>query len=332
MDASGTTSILLDCDPGVGIRGADVDDGFALAWLKRSSEAQLVAVSVVGGNVATDVGVRIALGLLELDGDRRTPVHRGAGRPLVEDPRPWRERLDGRGGEIGGWDGLTTIRGTGAASQVPAALAIIEAALALPNEVTVVAVGPLTNLALALRLEPALAQVLRRIVVMGGAVGRGEPWSELNFGYDPEAAQIVLSSGASIVVVPIDITSQTCLTVEQNQLFRVADDPLVRFMGDAADPWIRWVMLTRHQKGCFLHDVVAAVIAVAPELCRTEARSVAVELCGSLTRGKLVVWDPAQPLLRDPPTEVAGAVDVVVELDVEAFHDVFVSGLLARGT
>jgi inosine-uridine nucleoside N-ribohydrolase len=293
-------------------------------------EAQLVAVTVVAGNVDVDTGVGVALGLLELDGDDATAVHRGSERPLVEDAGRWREVLDRRGREIDSW-GPPPASSSRKGSSIDAPHAIVQALKAQPEEVTVVAVGPLTNIALALRLEPSVAKLVSQIVVMGGSLGAAEPFNELNFGYDPEAAAIVLSSGARVVVVPLDVTRQACLTIEQNRPLAAANDPLVSFLGRAAEPWIRWVVQTRHQDGCFLHDAVAAAVSVSPWLCRTELRRARVELSGTLTRGKLVAWDPECPLLLTPPRESVGSVEVVVELNVDAFADMFFSRLLARG-
>ncbi len=316
--------ILVDCDPGAGVQGADPDDGLALAWLRRSPEAEIVAVTVVAGNVAVETGVQVALGFLEADGDETIPVHRGAERPLVEDPGPWRRTLDRRGGELGKWPASLLTAATGAMSPVPGASAIVDAVLAHPEQLTLLALGPLTNIALALRIEPRIVRLVRGIVVMGGALGLAEPWSELNFCYDPEAAQIVLTSGAPVLVVPVDITRLTCFDEADNEVL-LAADPAVQLLGQAAAPWIRWVETTRHQKGCSLHDPLAAAVAVAPSLARTETKSVHVELAGELTRGRLVAWDPKQAFHREPPRMESGTVEVVVEVDLARFRELFLS-------
>ena len=203
--------VILDCDPGNGIPAADIDDGLALGLILKSPEFQLEAVTVAAGNTPVDDGVRCGLWMLETAGVD-VPLHRGTTGPLLEDPSPWRAGLDTRKTQEPAntmWRDVPrpTPRGTAAAEG--AAEAIVRIVNAHPGEVTIIAVGPLTNVARAVMIDPTLPGKLAGIAIMGGSFGVKHRPQELNFGYDPEAAQIVVTCGAKIVLVPLDTTLLT---------------------------------------------------------------------------------------------------------------------------
>lgn len=324
--------LLLDCDPGNGIPGADVDDGLAIVLAKRAPQVELAAVSIVAGNVPADVGARVALALLAADGDELTPVFVGSATPLVEDPRPWRAELDGRGrrspaSEI--WaDAPALPEPTRCPAGGHAARVLADLVLANPGALTIVATGPLTNLALALKLEPALAEHVARIVIMGGAFSGPGGLRELNFAYDPEAAHIVLASGAPITLVPLDITRQTLFTLDDNRRLLGSRDPLVRLVARTVEPWVRWLAATRGAAGCHLHDPLAMAVALEPSLVTTTPMRLTVELRGAQTRGRPTRWLADGRDLADDPTTPGRPISVVAAVDQTRFLE-FMMDLLA---
>jgi inosine-uridine nucleoside N-ribohydrolase len=325
--------LLLDCDPGNGIPGADVDDGLAIAYALGSARAQLEAVSVVAGNTSLAAGLASAAATLRAAGREDVPVFAGAARPLVEDPAPLRAKLDGRTATAFAdrlWRGTPPPSSGGPEPRSHAAVRLVEAVLAAPGEITLVALGPLTNVALACRLDERFASSAARIVVMGGSVAVPGIHADLNVGYDPEAASIVFNSGARIDLVPLDVTMQTSWTPADNQALREADGTLGRWLADTSEPWIRWVMHERGLDGCWLHDPLAVALALDDGLAVWESMHVDVELSAGSMRGAVTAV-PADhkglPLLRPPRGEPN--VRVAMGLDHEAFQARFRDTLLA---
>jgi inosine-uridine nucleoside N-ribohydrolase len=315
--------LIFDCDPGNGIPGADVDDGIALLMARRAPDVELLAVTVVAGNVPVDAGARVALSLLTAAEDGTTPVFVGCAAPLVQDPRPWRGVLDARGHTEPGptlWAaGVTLPEPARGPASGHAAQAMVDLVMAHPGELTIVATGPLSNLALALKLEPRLADNVARLVVMGGAFSGPGGLRELNFAYDPEAALIVLASGAPMTLIPLDVTRQTLLTLADNRRLLSSHDPVTQLVGRTAEPWIRWLGAIRGAPGCHLHDPLAMAVAIDPSLVGTESMHLTVELHGALTRGRPTRWLADGRDLASDPERVGGPIDVAQTVEAERF-------------
>jgi inosine-uridine nucleoside N-ribohydrolase len=182
-----------------------------------------------------------------------------------------------------------------------------------------VATGPLTNLAVALKLEPRLADNVARLVLMGGAFTGPGGLRELNFGYDPEAAHIVLSSGAPTTLVPLDVTRQTLLTRADNRRLLSSGDPVARLLGRTAEPWIRWLEAIRGAPGCHLHDPLAMAVALEPSLVRTESMHLTVELHGALMRGRPTRWLADGYDLATDAGRAGRPIDVAQAVDADRF-------------
>ena len=199
-----TNKILIDTDPGV-------DDTMAILLAFRSPELDVIGLSAVFGNSTVQNTARNALFLVELAGNRQIPVAGGAGIPLVISPRS-------RGAEVHGDNGMGGInlpQPTGELLGIPAAQFIVETILANPGEITLVPLGPLTNIALALQLQPGIAELVKEVVIMGGAAFRGgnaSPVAEANIYNDPHAASIVFQAGWKLTMVGLDVTMQTVMT------------------------------------------------------------------------------------------------------------------------
>jgi purine nucleosidase len=274
--------ILLDTDI-----GTNPDDCLALALVLASPELELIALTTVYGDVA--VRARIALKLLHLRGFRDLPVALGAERPLVQDrPVSW-AGYEGRGLLEPEDDALQP-------SKQHAADLIVDTVMAHPRQITLVAIGPLTNVALAIQREPRLAENLAGLVLMGGVVGGTHalhlPWTEHNFRSDPEAAQIVLRAvpaGAPVTIVPLDVTTQVCIRQPDLELIRSAGGAYHRAVAEEVAVYPPFV-----QRGWgYLHDPLAVAALIEPSLLTMEPLHTLVETGGEHTAGRLLVALPA---------------------------------------
>ncbi len=325
--------VILDCDPGNGFPGADIDDGLALGLLLASPEVELLAVTVVAGNVPLADGVRSGLAMLELAGSD-VPLHAGAALPLVEDPVPWRAELDGRGyrGDAPGlWASVAPPAPIRRAAEVEdAATAIVRLVNAYPGEIYLIAVGPLTNVALAFRLDPSLPGKLARLLIMGGGFGVADYPQELNFGYDPEAARIVVTAGGPTLLIPLDLTLTTYFRITDNDRLRGARSAFMRYLGNSCEPWIRYVAALRNRDGCALHDPLAVVALLRPDLITSTCVHVDVELAGRLTRGRPVAWRPGYGMHQGLALPAVPTIEVARRVDHGPMVDFLLDRLLAH--
>jgi len=325
--------LIIDCDPGNGIRGSDIDDGIAIALaLAAKDQLSLEMVTVVAGNTAVDDGYRVARTLLAALGVA-VPVHVGAARGLMESPEPWvsrRARLDVPAEVMAAWDGVPAPDDHPVPVGDDAAGAIVRAVAAAPGEITLVAVGPLTNVAHALGRRPELAHELAGIVVMGGVFHVPGFLQELNFAMDPEAADVVMGSGAKITLVPLDTTVRTRLLPEVLEGWARMNSPLTDYLTVTARPWMRLTAYRDGRPGCYLHDPLAVAHFLDPKVGSYQEMVVGVELHGSLTRGRAVGWDPARVHLASGLRLPERApIDVMVDVDndrlVQLLTDAFAS-------
>jgi purine nucleosidase len=291
--------ILLDTDLAMGAAGSDIDDGFALALALADPEIQVDLVTTVGGNSDVDTSTRLSLELLERIGRADVPVVRGSGMPL--DPR-WRRAARP--------EPVADTVGLGPAEAGPTAL--VERVMAEPGELTIVAIGPLTNVALALMIEPRVAGAVREIVVMGGVYLKHTNVAampgEYNFWCDPDAAAAVLASGAPLRLVGLDVTEQVRLTRRHTAEMRASDRAFASFAGECADGWIDHQTRVkahdaREHDSCALHDPLAVAAVTHPEFVRWQSAHVAVETTSPVTRGVAIadlgLWEnPPEPNAR----------------------------------
>ena len=296
--------VLLDCDPGI-------DDALAIVFACGHPGLDLTGVTTVSGNVDLGKVTANALSVLELAGRPEVPVVAGSARPLL---RPIADARD-----VHGESGL------GAATLPPARAEaipghavdfLIEQIGAAPGEITLVATGPLTNIALAVRREPRLTGWVHDFVIMGGSTARGNttPAAEFNIWADPEAAAIVFGAGWQVTMVGLDVTLQARATPavqdRLRSLGRLAADlllpGLLGFQGEAStgDP---------ATSGPAVHDVLAVALVAEPGLFGCDPARVEVETAGRWTSG-MTVTDFA-------PQEYAYNALVATAIDVPAFWD-----------
>jgi inosine-uridine nucleoside N-ribohydrolase len=260
-------SLILDVDTGT-------DDALALAYAVASPRIDLVAVSTVAGNVDIEKTTANTLAVLDWLGAEDIPVHRGASRPLV---RPHRDAIyfHDEGG-LGGAQLPPSRRSIGA-DRGPAAL--VRLARLRPGELTLVTLGPLTNLAIALNVEPTLPELLKAVVVMGGAFtvpGNTTPAAEFNILVDPEAAEQVFSAPfPSLTVVGLDVTEQVALTRDDWEAVNVDSSlpPTARLLREVGA--FAYSRLGRDQFS--LHDPLSVAVAIDPTLIEVQELEIAVD-------------------------------------------------------
>jgi purine nucleosidase len=322
-----THRVLLDTDLAMGAPGSDIDDGFALALALADPELVVEQVSTVSGNTDVDTATDLTLDLLDRLGRREVPVVRGASRPLV---RPAHARAARTAPPTAPRTPPPSAGPTAASRRGPApgvaAEAIVERVMAAPGELTVVAIGPLTNLALALSLEPRVASAVRQVVVMGGVylrhTNRSAMPGEFNVWVDPDAAAVVLGSGAPLRLVGLDVTLQVRLTREHAARMVAGGRPFGAFAGASTQEWIDHTERTRpgdveEHGSCALHDPLAVAVVSRPELVTWRPAHVAVETASDVTRGVTV----ADLLGGDQPPDAN--CQIATAVDAEAFVELF---------
>jgi len=276
--------IIIDTDPGV-------DDALALLLAAGSPELEVLAVTTVGGNVTLDHATENAQRILPIawHGRPAPPLYRGAagGTETAE----YVHGADGLGGVSLHRDqtGALSFPPAGSLATGAAHDAILSLVASHPGEITLVTLGPLTNVAVALQHDPAIMRRIREVVIMGGAFrepGNTGPVAEFNIFVDPEAAQIVCDSGLPLRWVPIDVTHRCLLRREQVE--RLAESPRAHFARAIAGFYMDYHYSGYGEYACFLHDPVAVAAVIWPELFYTEPKRVDVETFGSLTRGMTV--------------------------------------------
>jgi len=273
--------LFIDTDPGV-------DD--ALAILMAHAHAEVVGLGIAAGNVGLHHTIGNALKLIETIG-AATPVFSGCPSPLVL-PAEDAAFVHGHDG-FGDTGYLPSSR---CAEREHAALALLRLSHAHAGALVVVAMAPLTNIALALKLDPTLPQRIARLVIMGGAVhGHGNTRrvpAEFNIGFDPEAAHVVFSSWPQLTLVDWEATVRHGIAFERMQAWLDADDERVRFFDAISRKTREWTRSRGRPKLLFA-DPLAMAVALQPDIVlRAEDRHVAIELNGALTRGATVVdWE-----------------------------------------
>ena len=297
------TPILLDCDPGH-------DDAIALLLALASPELELLGVTTVAGNQTLEKTTANALRVLELVGRTDVPVAAGADRPLARE-LVVAAYVHGESGLEG--PALPDPRGEQVGQHAVDFLA--ERILASARPVTLVPVGPLTNVALLLARHPEATGNIERIVIMGGAIAEGNvtPAAEFNIYVDPEAAWRVFRSGLPVTMIGLDVTHKALMTAGHVERLR-ASGAVGRFVAELHDFFVGFHRETYGFDGAPIHDAVAVAHVMQPGLVETVHRHVDVDCESSLCRGRTVV-----DLWRR--TGLEPNADLGVDIDAPAFLD-----------
>jgi len=268
--------IIIDTDPGV-------DDALAFLLALASPEIQLEALTTTQGNVTLEKATRNALSVLELAHASHIPVARGSVGPLVQ---PLRASAHVHGETGLGNAQLPEPRIQ--AIQKHAVDYLIERVLAEPGEISIFPIGPLTNIAMAIRKEPQFAKSVKELVIMGGAIleyGNITPQAEFNIYVDPHAAHIVFHSGIPITLIPLDVTHK-CLLLPKHvdRLMRIPSS-ISRFIRDIFEVYIKFSSDYGYS-GCALHDPLTLATVIAPGLLTLKEYYVDVDISGGVSMGK----------------------------------------------
>jgi purine nucleosidase len=319
--------VIIDTDPGLGEPGSDIDDGLAIALAVRSPELDVLALTTVNGNVDVDTGTDVARRLTARLGVPGLPILRGADAPLSRDMAPVRRLftavLGGEANRHASGDLL------GPTSQEHAADFLARAAAERPGEITVIAIGPTTNIALALERHPAFARDVGELVLMAGSATTYAQnitvVGDFNAYVDPEALDIVMRSGAPIRMVGLDQTSQVVLSRADAARLRREGDDFARWAADCADAWIDYLARAfpnrpEHRDACFLHDPLVVGAVIDASVCSWADADVQVETTSELARG-LVVADRGLALRPKGATNAS----VAINTDPERFRGLFMT-------
>jgi len=301
--------IIYDTDPGI-------DDALGLLLLVASPEIDLLAITVTHGNTSQEKCLNNALKLVELTGITKVPVARGAEEPLVKELSV-AEETHGEGG-LG--YAILPKSAISPCSELAHDL-IIRVVRENPGEVTLLCVGPMTNIALAFLKAPEIVSKVRRIVSMGGAIhypGNVTPQAEYNVFCDPEAFEIVLKSGIDFTLVPLDVTYQCILTTDHLEKITEARSEIRNFIFDSTRFYMEFHEDYQGIKGCAINDPLAAAILLDPTLVKNRDYFLTIELTSPTSKAKTIA--DHYGLLKSAPNA-----KVSMEVDVERFMKLFIN-------
>lgn len=268
--------ILFDTDPGI-------DDALAILLALASPELKVEGISVVHGNCSVDQALTNALSILELAKASHIPVMRGFELPLVQ-PSLLAPETHGNTGL--GYAKLPTPKTKPVAQHSVDFL--VEKIMSAPGEITLVCIGPLTNVAVAIRKEPRIIQAVKDVVIMGGAIrhqGNTTPVAEFNVYVDPHASQMVYHSGMPITLVPLDVTYQCILTPDDVRRLQKIKSPIPQFVADSTRFYMEFHDEFQKIEGCVINDPLALALTFTPELCDYEEHYVDVDISGGVSMG-----------------------------------------------
>lgn len=302
--------LIIDCDPGV-------DDAIAILLALASPELNLLGITTVAGNVPLLLTQTNARKVCELAGRVDVPVYAGCPRPLLR-PLATAEYVHG----VTGLDGAQLPPPTMPLQPQHGVDFLIDTLLQSPGSLTIAALGPLTNLAIALVKEPLIIPKIHEIVLMGGAITQGNvtPAAEFNIYVDPHAAQVVFTSGVPLTMISLDVTHQVLTTPERLQQMRAIANPVSQAAADLLTYYGAYEREHFDDAGSPLHDPCVIAYLVQPELFTSRNLYVAVETNSELTLGQTVV-DTWQVSDRTPN------VNVVLSVDVDGFYRLLIERL-----
>ncbi|XP_020260328.1 uridine nucleosidase 1-like [Asparagus officinalis] len=306
-DVGSKEKLIIDTDPGV-------DDSMTILMALQTPEVEVIGLTTVFGNCSTTDATRNALLLCEIAGFRDIPVAEGNHETLKGGKPRSRAHLHGS-------DGMRNLflpPPSGQKVESSASKFLVDKVSQHPGEVSVLALGPLTNLALAIKRDSSFASKVKKVVILGGsffATGKVNPAAEANIYGDPEAADIVFTSGADIVVVGVNITTQVTLSDADLSELRNSKGRHSKLACDMTDFYRKWHLKSDGVHGIFLRDPVAFTALRRPELFTFKKGVVRVETQGicvghTLMDQGLKKWNADNPWTGYSPVSVAWTADV----------------------
>ena len=299
------------------------DDSMALMLALQSPEIEILGITTVAGNESVETATTDVLKMLEIAIQADIPVHKGADMPLVHDKSEYAVQKYGR------WysneppeippGGFATKK----AEKATAVSYIVRTVMSRPHQVTIVAIGPLTNIAQAIRAEPGFAENVKKLVIMGGAVallpdgaGKITPNAEFNFRVDPEAARVTLRAGIPIELSPLNVSRKSALTRDWYEKMVAIDTPLTKLLRDTLGRRFEDEL----ERSWFMYDQIAMASVIDPSLVNSERLYVDVNIEHGISYGVSVggreIW---------PGAEGAQQMNVQYDLDWPGFIEMFVT-------
>jgi purine nucleosidase len=327
--------VIFDTDPGV-------DDAMALVFQTCHPEIELVGVTSVFGNATIDTTTRNALYLVERFAAPAVVVARGAPGPLRGAAPPPIPHIHGHNG-LGDmalpaeFAAEPAVPGGGKHARLdarPAHRFIIDTVRQHPHEITLIAVGPLTNLALALQEDPEIQHLVKQVIIMGGAfgingvLGNVTPCAEANISADPDAADQVLTASWKVTVAGLDVTQKAIMSTAYLDSIRQHGGEVGQFVWDVSRLYEQFHRDSADVHGIYVHDSSAVAYLVAPQLYQVRRGAVRVVVDG-LARGQTI----QKPETMGVPAQAWDNVnrqDVCVDVDVEGFLKLYFDTLTAK--
>ncbi|XP_058752076.1 probable uridine nucleosidase 2 [Vicia villosa] len=300
--------IIIDTDPGI-------DDAMAIFLALRSPEIQVIGLTTIYGNVYTTLATRNALHLLEIAGRTDIPVAEGSHVTLTKGTKLRIADF------VHGADGLGNQNfppPNGKPIDESAAEFLVNQAKANPGKVTVVALGPLTNIALAIQMDPEFAKNIGQIVLLGGAFavnGNVNPAAEANIFGDPDAADVVFTSGADVLAVGINVTHQVVLSGSDREKLASSKGKFAQYLTGILEVYFSYHCDAYNTNGVYLHDPTALLAAVDPSLVTCTEGAVRVQTSG-ITRGLTILYNKQKRF--EEVTEWSNMPTVKVAVTVDA--------------
>ncbi len=323
--------IIIDTDPGT-------DDALAIFLALSSPELKVEAITPVAGNVPLELTLPNALRLLEIAGRTDIPVAAGASSPL--------KRKLITAAYAHGENGLGGVQfpepKTKPVSQTAAQL-ITQIVRKSPGEISIIAIGPLTNLAIAFHDDPQLAKMVKSIVIMGGGLSRGNvtPTAEFNIYVDPEAAQAVFRAGVPLTMVGLDVTNRTALREEHIRALEAGKNPMSRAAGQITRATMDRIRKNNPNGGPTMHDSLAMATFLDPPVVTLKDYLVEIETAGEFTAGTTLGYTRA-PIRRSAPMAKGNAsaeaatfqpnCKVATDLDAERFYRLLIGRITGQAT
>lgn len=272
--------VIIDCDPGH-------DDAMAILWALAYPEIQIKGVTTVAGNQTLDKVTNNAIKVLTKARRMDIPVARGASRPLIRNLTVGGEVVHGESG----LEGPVLPECGFEPSELNAVELMIKIIEESKEKITLIPIGPLTNIASLFILRPDLKEKIERISLMGGGayMGNWTPAAEYNIWADPEAAKIVFNSGLPIIMAGLDVTHKAYITREENENLRAQGNEISIFAAELIDYFSKYHYEVEGFPGCTMHDPTAIAALIYPEIFKSITCNVDVETQGELTVGMTVV-------------------------------------------
>jgi inosine-uridine nucleoside N-ribohydrolase len=320
--------MIIDTDPAMGTLGGDPEDSFAIMLALNSPDISVEGITVVQGNVPAEKGYSNAYHLLNLLGRDDVPLRRGCLRPMNAQRKTQINWLEQR---YAAQQITEMLEPEG--EDADAVSFLIDRVLSSPGEITLVTIGPLTNVATAIQQAPEFAASLKSIVMMGGTAecaGNISPAAEFNYWQDPEAADIVFRSGADLTMIGLDVCHQTHLYPNQVEECASSGTALGQFVKTATAPWFQVMAGAGGSSALHLYDSLAVAAAIDESLVTLEDSYVEMEVGTGPAQGMSVSYHKAfQRMIFDHPQINAR---VALDVEVDKFSQLFqerVLGLIA---